>query len=115
MAIVRYENKWNPWKEMEELQSRLSQVFGTGGSKTRVGGGEGEGLASAEWSPLVDIVEDQTGYLIKAELPEVAKEDVSVRLQNGVLSIEGERRLEREDNNKKYHRVERVYGTFTRT
>ena len=114
MSLIRFEPKWNPWKEMEDLQSRLNQVFSAGVSKTRVGGSEQEGLATPEWTPLVDILEDDTGYLIKADLAEVSKEDLKVKVQDGVLTVSGERKFEKEEKSKRYHRIERVYGNFNR-
>ncbi|HXG46247.1 MAG TPA: Hsp20/alpha crystallin family protein [Methylomirabilota bacterium] len=69
----------------------------------------------AAWAPLVDIVEDDKQYLIKAELPEVQKEDVKVRVEDGILYLSGERRLEKDKKGRRYHRVERVYGSFTRS
>lgn len=74
-----------------------------------------EALAVPEWSPLVDISEDENEYLIKAELPEVKKEDMRVTAEEGMLTITGERKIEKEENGKKYHRVERAYGGFGRT
>jgi len=65
--------------------------------------------------PTVDISESDTEYLIKAELPEVKKEDVKVTVENGVLTLQGERRQEKEEKGKKYHRVERSYGNFARS
>ncbi len=62
----------------------------------------------------MDITEDDDEYVIKAELPEVNKEDVRVTLENGMLTLSGERRFEKEEKNKKYHRIERSYGSFTR-
>jgi HSP20 family protein len=64
---------------------------------------------------VVDIVEDQKEYIIKAELPEIKKEEVKVTVENGVLTISGERRAEKEDQGKTYHRIERVYGRFARS
>ncbi len=69
----------------------------------------------AQWAPLVDISEDEKEYLIKAELPEVKKDEVKVSVQNDVLSITGERKYEKEEKNKKVHRIERAYGSFART
>ena len=69
----------------------------------------------ADWAPLVDIEENENGYLIKADLPGLSKDDVHVTLENGVLSISGERKQEKEEKDKKYHRVERVYGRFVRS
>jgi HSP20 family protein len=72
-------------------------------------------LASADWIPRVDIAEDDKAYTIDAELPEVKKNDVKVHVEDGMLTISGERRQEKETKSKKYHRVERSYGTFLRT
>ncbi len=74
-----------------------------------------EPAVAPEWSPLVDISEDEKEYLIKAELPEVRKEDVKVTAEAGTLTIMGERKFENGEQGKKYHRVERAYGTFGRT
>jgi HSP20 family protein len=71
-------------------------------------------MAVADWSPLVDISEDDNEYLIKAELPDVKKEDVKVTAEEGTLTIMGERKFEKEEKGKKYHRVERSYGSFVR-
>ena len=67
------------------------------------------------WSPRVDIVENDKEFVIKAEIPEVKKEDVKVTADNGVLTIQGERKQEKEEKGKKFHRVERYYGSFTRS
>jgi HSP20 family protein len=105
--------RWNPFKELEEMENRLSTVFGRAPVKRN---GEGkEPMTVAEWAPLVDITEDDKEYLIKAELPEVKKEDVKVSVQDNVISISGERKSEKEEKGKKYHRVERAYGSFYRS
>ncbi len=69
----------------------------------------------SQGSPLVDIAEDEKEYLIKAELPELKREAIRVSVDDGVLTIRGERKLEHEEKNKKYHRVERAYGHFNRS
>ncbi len=74
-----------------------------------------EALTVAQWSPLVDITEDEKEYLIKAELPDVKKEDVRLTVENDVLAISGERTFEKEEKGKKYHRIERAYGSFVRS
>lgn len=71
-------------------------------------------MAVAEWAPLVDISEDDREYLIKAELPEVKKENVKVTAEEGTLTITGERKFEKDEKGRKYHRVERSYGSFVR-
>jgi HSP20 family protein len=103
--------KWNPFRELEDIQNRLSSLFG----RTPMRGLAQEAMTVSEWTPLVDIVEDDKEYLIKAELPEVKKEDVKVTVDNGVLTIIGERKFEKEEKGKKYHRVERGYGSFMRS
>lgn len=72
-------------------------------------------MTVAEWSPLVDISEDDKEYLIKAEIPDMKKEDVKISVQDDILSISGERKYEKEEKGKKYHRVERAYGSFMRS
>ncbi len=105
--------RWDPFKELDELQSRLSTLLGR--APVRKDGGKDEAMTVAEWAPLVDIVEDEHEYLIKAEVPEVKKEDVKVTVQNGVLSLMGDRKFTKEEKDKKYHRVERAYGSFVRS
>src|SRR5437867_10277801 len=105
--------RWNPFKDLDELENRLSTFFGQ--APVRRQNGEQESLTVAEWVPLVDITEDDKEYLIKAELPEVKKDDVKVTVENGVLSITGERKFEKEEKDKRYHRIERSYGSFLRS
>ncbi|MEI8289989.1 MAG: Hsp20/alpha crystallin family protein [Verrucomicrobiota bacterium] len=105
-------SEWNPFRELDEVHNRLSRIFG--GTTSRTGNGR-EDITVAAWAPVVDIIEDEKEYLIKAELPEVKKTDVKVRVEDGVLYISGERNLEKEEKGKRYHRIERAYGSFTRT
>ena len=105
---------WNPVWDLEEMQNRLLRSFGLGSSR-RVPDGQQQSLTTAEWAPLVDIAEDTQEYVVKAELPEVDKEDVKVTIENGVVNIKGERKFEKEENNKQYHRIERSYGSFMRS
>ena len=108
-ALIRFD----PFKEMEETQSRLARFFGL--SPARPGNGDREAMTIAEWAPSVDIVEDEKEWLVKADLPEVRKEDLKVTVENGVLTIAGERKIEKEEKDKKYHRIERAYGNFLRS
>ena len=95
---------WNPIHEMDELfQGRLAAALG------------GEGLQSVAWSPVVDIEESAEAYTIRAELPGLSKEKVKVTVENGALTLSGERDLERRVETKTFHRVERSHGTFTRS
>lgn len=105
--------RWDPFKELEDMQSRLNTMFGR--APVRKGGDKEEALTVAEWAPLVDISEDDEEYLIKAELPEVKKEDIKLTVDEDVLTITGERKYEKEEKGKKYHRVERAYGSFMRS
>ena len=105
--------EWNPFREMDEMNNRLARIFG--GTPVRENGHGREDITVAEWAPLVDITEDDHEYLIKAELPEVKKSDVKVRVDDGVLFISGERNFEKEEKGKRYHRIERGYGAFARS
>src|SRR5205085_10902516 len=98
---------------MEDFQNRLSTLFGR--PQRRTNGHGREEIALADWMPVADITEDEKEYLIRAELPDLKKEDVKVTVENGVLTISGERKFEKEEKKKKYHRVERAYGRFVRS
>jgi len=99
MSLVR----WNPFKEFDSFFSPTSQFLNHPGIKD----------VEASWKPLVDVTEDASEFLIKAELPEVKKEDIHVTSNNGYLTISGERKFEKED--KKLHTMERFYGSFERS
>jgi HSP20 family protein len=105
--------RWNRLKEFEAFQHGLDSLLG--GSSPHRPEGQEEQIAVPEWVPLVDISEDDKEYLIKAELPDVKKENVKVTAQEGTLTIMGERKFEKEEKGKKYHRVERAYGSFGRS
>ena len=105
--------RWDPFRELDELQTRLSTMFGR--APVKKDGGKQEALTVAEWAPLVDIVEDDKEYLIKAEIPGIKKEEIKVGVQDDVLTISGERKYEKEEKDKKFHRVERAYGSFARS
>ena len=105
--------RWNRLKDLEAFQHGLDSLLGRPSGHGHEG--QEEPMAVAEWSPLVDISEDDKEYLIKVELPEVKKEDVKVTAEEGTLTITGERKFEKEEKGKKYHRVERAYGSFGRS
>ena len=105
---------WNPLREMEEAQNRFNPFF-LAGFQNRIGSGEPHSLTVADWSPEVDISEDDHGYLLKADLPEMKKDDVRVTVEDGILSVSGERKSEKEDQTRKFHRIERSYGNFRRS
>lgn len=99
--------KWDPWREIEDMFDRYTKAVGW----PRVGQ---EALASSDWSPRVDIAETEHEFLIKADIPGVDKDHVKVSVDNGVLTLHGERKSEKEEKDTKFHRVERFVGTFTR-
>ncbi len=109
MAIV----KWDPFRELEEMSDRLNRVFNRP-ALPRTGNGK-ETMTAADWSPVVDVLETEKEYVIKAELPEVKKDDVKITVQDGVLTIQGERKHEAEEKGKRFHRIERSYGAFVRS
>ena len=78
-------------------------------------GHEGQESAVRPWQPLVDIVETEQAYEVRAELPGVARENVQVAIENNVLTLAGERKFEKDVNKESYHRIERAYGTFSRS
>lgn len=102
--------KWNPLQELESIQNRFASLFGRSLLPSTIE----ETLAMTAWAPLVDVAEDETEYVVKAELPEVKKEDVKVTVEDGALHIAGERKFEQEQNGRRYHRIERSYGSFDR-
>ena len=99
--------RWNPLRELEDFQNRILSAFNPAAARRSNGQ---DSLALPEWMPVVDIAEDDKEYLITAELPEVKKEDVKVMVENGVLTITGERKFEKEETNKKWHRGEGECG-----
>ena len=102
---------WNPIRDLQEI-NRVFSAF----QRPATGEGQREASAAPDWVPVVDVLEDEKEYLIKAELPEVVKEDVRVVVDKGRLTISGERKLEKkEGDGAKYHRVERSYGSFLRS
>ena len=93
---------WNPFRELDDMLNRYSRL-------------SGEARSVAEWRPAADIAETDKAYIIKAELPEVRKEDVDVSVHDGVITIRGERRYEKTDDTEQQHRIESFYGQFSRS
>ncbi|MFN3408471.1 MAG: Hsp20/alpha crystallin family protein [Limisphaerales bacterium] len=107
--------RWNPFREMDELQRRMTSLFDWTPFRRSALTADEENITVPEWAPLVDIAEDEKEYLIKVELPEVNKDDVKVTVEGGTLTISGERKAEKEQKGRKFHRVERYYGRFERS
>ena len=101
--------KWDPFKEMEDVFERYTKSLDWPRRASQ------QVMATGDWAPRVDIAETEKEFIIKAEIPEVKKEDVAVTVDNGVLTIRGERKQEKEEKSKKFHRVERYFGTFMRS
>ena len=110
MAVVR----WDPLRELEAMADRLNRVMSRPEGGTLTGNGK-EVMTVADWVPTVDISETESEYAIHTELPGVRKEAVKVTMENGVLTIQGERRQEQADSARKHHRIERSYGRFVRS
>src|SRR5216684_3961921 len=106
---------WNQLRDMEAQNRFHPFMGGFPNIPNRMGSGKIDSLAVADWSPEVDISEDDQGYVLKADLPEMKKEDVRVTVEDGILSVSGERKTEKEDQKRKFHRIERSYGTFRRS
>jgi len=101
--------KWEPFRDVDDVFDRfVAETLRRWPRQTA------EGQATLDWAPAADVSETEAEYLIKADLPEVRKEDVSITVQDGVLTLSGERRQEVRADNEKVHRVERTYGSFAR-
>ena len=103
--------QWNPFREMDDLLARL----GRGPGRAALAPEDLARLSLANWVPAVDISESDQEYLIRAELPGLKKEEVRLTVLNGVLTLSGERKAEHEEKNQKHHRIERTFGSFTRS
>jgi len=110
MTLIR----WEPFRELDDFITRCNPYFGrlTAGRPSTAEAGQ---QAAAAWAPAANISETDAEYLIKAELPEVSKEDVKVTVDDGVITISGERRNDLEHKDEKLHRIESLYGSFSRS
>ena len=104
MAITR----WDPFREVVALQNRMNSLFRDMN--------EGEGpISTAAFTPAADIYEDDKKIILKLEVPGIEEKDLDVRVENSTLTVKGERKFEKEEKEENYRRVERQYGSFTRT
>ncbi len=101
--------KWEPFRDVDDVFNRFFAETVRHWPRAAA-----ESRAASDWAPATDVSETPTEYLIKADLPEVRKEDVSLTVQDGVLTLSGERRQEQHAEGEKLHRVERAYGSFAR-
>jgi HSP20 family protein len=101
--------RWEPFREIENALRRFSPLYMPDNGVAR------DETAARTWMPLANISESENEYLIKIELPDVKKEDVKIAVADGIITISGERKLEREDKAENAIRVESMYGAFTRS
>ena len=107
MSITRYD----PFRELRMLQDEVNRLFSSNLSRSF----DDEGLMRGAWTPSVDIYENKDQIVLEAELPGMNREDFELTIENNVLTLRGERRFEKQDDTDNYHRVERAYGSFTRS
>lgn len=105
--------RWDPFSELTSLQDRFNQLF----NQPFSGGGRGHdsSLLSSSFIPPVDIFEDDRNITLQAEIPGLTEKDLDVRMENNILTISGERKLENEEKKEHFHRIERQYGRFIRS
>ena len=108
MSIIKYD----PFRELRSLQDEMNRLFMSNYSQR---GGSEEGFASGAWNPQVDIFENKNEIVLEAELPGLKPENVNISIEHNVLTIHGERKFEKKDEKDNFHRVERSYGSFTRS
>ena len=107
MTIMRYD----PFRDLRTLQEEVNRLFST--NMTRAF--DDEGIGRGAWAPSVDIYENKDQIVLEAELPGMKQEEFDLSIENNVLTLRGERKFEKTDENDNYHRVERSYGAFTRS
>jgi HSP20 family protein len=107
MALIR----WEPAREINSLQSEMNRLFNTFfDTPTGANGG-----TLRRWVPAMDLVETDDHFVLRADLPGLSEEDVSIELEDNVLTVSGERKTENEERNEGFYRVERAYGAFSRS
>ena len=102
--------RWEPFREFSTLQDRMNRLF-----RETQGSSQDEALTSSSFAPAVDVYEDEHDVTLKIEVPGIDEKDIDVRVENNTLTVHGERKIEKEEKEENYRRVERQYGSFTRT
>ena len=108
MAVVR----WEPFRELSSLQSEMNRLFNAAFGDMPNGG---TGGAPRRWMPAMDLLETDDDFVLRADLPGMTESDVNVELEDNVLTISGERKSEHEEKREGYYRVERAFGSFSRS
>ena len=103
--------RWDPFREFSTLQDRMNRLF----RESYGPEGREESLTSTTFAPPVDVYEDEHNVTLKIEVPGIDEKDIDVRIENNVLTVHGERKFEKEEKEENFRRVERQYGSFTRT
>jgi len=103
--------RWDPYRELNTLQDRMNRLFNASFSTE----GRDESLATSGFAPAVDVYEDEHNVTLKIEVPGIDEKDIDVRVENNILTVHGERKIEKEEKEENYRRIERQYGSFTRT
>ena len=106
MAVVR----WDPFRDLNMLQDRMNRLFEDANRNWK----SDEPASTTTWSPAVDIFETESEIVVKAEVPGMERKDITLNLENNVLTLRGERRFLKEAKEENYHRIERSYGGFSR-
>ncbi len=101
--------RWNPTHELLRLQDRLNRMFGPTLDD------DDDQLASGQWTPPCDILENADAIVLRAEIPGVREDEIEIHVESGMLTLSGEKRFEKEEGEQSYHRIERAYGNFLRT
>jgi HSP20 family protein len=107
MAITRFD----PFRDLAVLQDRMNRLFN---DSVQGRSREDDLMSRGSWTPAVDIYEVEGSLVLKAELPDLRREDIDVNVENNTLTIRGERKLASEVKQESFHRIERAYGTFVR-
>ncbi len=102
--------RWEPFREFATLQDRMNRLF-----RESFNEGPDESLTTSSFAPAVDVYEDEHKVALKIEVPGIDEKDIDVRVENNTLTVHGERKIEKEEKEENYRRVERQYGSFTRT
>ena len=108
MAVI----KWDPFRDLNILQDRMNRLFEDAERGIRR---SEEPASTTIWSPAVDIYETEGEIVVQAELPGMDRKDISLNLENNVLTIRGDRQFKKETKEDNYHRIERSYGGFSRS
>ena len=103
--------RWEPFREFATLQDRMNRLF----RESFNDAGRDESLTTSTFAPAVDVYEDEHKVTLKIEVPGIDEKDINVNVENNTLTVHGERKIEKEEKEENYRRVERQYGSFTRT